>query len=155
MAEMGRPMKYKNVADMQTAIDKYFDDCKGEPIFDDDGNAVMDKHGNVILINQQPPTVTGLALALGFNSRQALLNYQDRDDFNDAITRAKSRIEQYAEARLYDRDGANGAKFSLANNFKGWSDRMTLDQTISSGGNGFAININVVDKVQDKPQSDS
>ncbi len=35
----------------------------------------------------------------------------------------KSRCEEYAERRLYDRDGVNGAKFSLANNFKGWRDK--------------------------------
>ncbi len=57
-------------------------------------------------------------------SRQALLNYQTRDKcFNDTITRAKSRVEEYAESRLYDKDGANGAKFSLANNFKGWKEK--------------------------------
>jgi hypothetical protein len=56
---------------------------------------------------------------------------------------------------LFDKNSANGAKFDLSNNYESWSDRMTLDQTISSGGNGFAININVVDKVQDKPQEDS
>ena len=71
----------------------------------------------------KPPTVTGLALALGLKSRQALLNYQNREEFNDAVTRAKLRIEEYAERRLFDRDGVNGAKFSLMNNFKGWRDK--------------------------------
>ena len=33
--------------------------------------------------------------------------------------RAKARCEQYAEERLFDRDGTNGAQFSLKNNF-GW-----------------------------------
>ena len=56
-----------------------------------------------------------------------MLNYEARsDEFYDAITRAKARVEQYAEERLFDRDGANGAKFSLANNFRGWSERQQL-----------------------------
>ena len=44
----------------------------------------------------------------------------DDDGYADTVTRAKARCEEYAEARLYDRDGANGAKFSLGCNF-GWN----------------------------------
>ena len=32
-----------------------------------------------------------------------------------------TRIEMYAEERLYDREGANGAKFALQNAFKDWN----------------------------------
>ena len=39
-------------------------------------------------------------------------------EFVDTITRAKARVEQYAEERLFDRDGSNGAQFSLRNNFR-------------------------------------
>jgi hypothetical protein len=49
-----------------------------------------------------------------------LLRYQSKAEFKDVITQAKSRVEAYAEARLFDRDGANGARFSLQCNFK-WS----------------------------------
>lgn len=116
---MARPLKYKTVAELQKAIDEYFEDCKGEPLLDEDGTALTDKHGNPIILGAKPPTVTGLALALGFNSRQALLNYQVKKQFHDTITRAKSRCEAYAEGRLFDRDGSKGAQFSLAHNF-GW-----------------------------------
>ena len=63
--------------------------------------------------------MTGLALALGFTSRQALLNYQAKPEFVDTITRAKPMVEAYTEERLFDRDGSNGAQFSLRNNFRG------------------------------------
>ena len=76
-----------------------------------------------IIIGRKPPTMTGLALALGFSSRQSLLNYQGKKQFVDTITRAKSFIEAYAEERLFDRDGVQGAKFSLINNFKGWREK--------------------------------
>ena len=69
----------------------------------------------------KPPAVTGLALALGFNTRKSLLEYQGKKEFVNTITRAKSRVEEYAESRLFDRDGSNGAQFSLRNNFKGWN----------------------------------
>lgn len=83
-----------------------------------------------MIINQKPPTVTGLALALGFSTRLSLLNYQGKKEFMNTITRAKSMVEAYTEERLFDRDGSNGAQFSLRNNFRGWNDRQQseLDQ---------------------------
>jgi len=69
----GRPRKFESVEEMQIEIDKYFKQCKT----DDD-----------------PATVQGLALALGYNSRQSLLNYEGySDEFLDTIKRAKLRIE--------------------------------------------------------------
>lgn len=119
-ASRGAPRKYKSVKAMEKAIDAYFESCEGEPLMDANGNPVRDKNGVPIRINTHPPTVTGLALALGFTGRQALIDYQGRPEFTDTVTRAKARCEAYAEERLYDRDGANGAKFSLGCNF-GWN----------------------------------
>ena len=118
---MGRHPMYKSKQEIQEKINKYFKECEGKVLEDKDGNPILNKYGGVIIIGSKPPTITGLALALGFASRQALLNYQDREEFNDTITRAKSRVEQYAEERLFDRDGSNGAQFSLKNNFNGWN----------------------------------
>lgn len=115
----GAPRKWKSVKAMQEAIDAYFESCKGEKLTDDDGNLVRDKYGVPIIVDAKPPTVTGLALALGFTGRQALIDYQNRPEFTDTVTRAKAMCEEYAERRLYDKDGANGAKFSLSCNF-GW-----------------------------------
>lgn len=112
---------YKSKEEIQEKIDKYFSDCEGEVLKDEEGNPILNKYGGVIIMGSKPPTVTGLALALGFTSRQALLNYQDKEEFVDTITRAKTRVEQYAEERLFDRDGSHGAQFSLRNNFKGWN----------------------------------
>ncbi len=121
----GRPPRYKNAAEMQAKIDAYFTACEGTPLLDDAGNQVLYK-GRPVIVGARPPTVTGLALALGFASRQALLNYQGRKQFNDTITRAKARCEAYTESRLYDRDGNSGAQFSLKCNF-GWNDRQPAD----------------------------
>ena len=117
----GAPRKYKSVKAMQDAIDAYFKACEGQPLFDKDGNPVLDKNGLPVIVHATPPTVTGLALALGFTGRKQLLDYQGREEFSDTVTRAKARCEAYAETRLYDRDGANGAKFSLGCNF-GWNE---------------------------------
>lgn len=127
----GRPPKYKSVKGMQKKIDKYFESCKGRILTDEDGKPVLYK-GNPVVIDVKPPTITGLALALGFNSRQSLLNYQDKEEFMDTITRAKAKVEQYTEERLFDKDGANGAKFSLANNFKGWKEKQQIETNVST-----------------------
>lgn len=129
---MARPLKYRTVGELQAAIDQYFKDCEGEPLTDDDGNAVVDKHGIPVFIGVKPPTVTGLALALGFTTRQSLLNYQGRKQFLDTITRAKSRCEAYAEGRLFDRDGSRGAEFSLKYNFR-WEDQQNAAGTQDDG----------------------
>ena len=97
----------------------------------EEGETVKDKYGYPIIVDSRPPTITGLALALGFTSRQALLNYQAKKQFVDTITRAKTKVEQYAEERLFDKDGANGAKFSLANNFEGWKEKQQIDADIN------------------------
>lgn len=114
---------------MAEAVDKYFEDCEGHVLTDEDGETVYKLNGEPVIVGVHPPTVTGLALWLGFKTRQSLLNYQARSEaFNDVLTVAKTRCEEYAERRLYDRDGVNGAKFSLTNNFKGWREKPLEDE---------------------------
>lgn len=100
MAKTGRKPKYTDASEIENIIEKYFADCRK---------------------SERPPTTTGLALALGFSTRKSLLEYQGKPEFVNTITRAKSRVEQYAEERLFDRDGNRGAQFSLQHNFR-WRD---------------------------------
>ncbi len=139
----GAPPKYESPEEMQKKIDAYFESCKGHVLeFEDPETGekapIYDKSGQPVIVDVKPPTITGLALALGFTSRQALLNYQAKKDFIDTVTRAKSRVEEYTETRLFDRDGVNGAKFSLANNFKGWSEKQEVKQELT-GRDGGAV----------------
>lgn len=127
---VGRPPKYKCKEEIEEKIDAYFKECEGEILKDERGKTIFDKFGQPVIIGQKPPTVTGLALALGFTTRLSLINYQGKKEFMNTITRAKTMIEAYTEERLFDREGSNGAQFSLRNNFKGWNDRQPseLDQ---------------------------
>lgn len=131
--KVGCPPMYKTPEEMQKVIDKYFEDCSGEYIVID-GEVATDKHGHPIKTKERPLTITGLALALGFTTRQSLLNYEGKPEFLDTIKRAKSKIEQYAEERLYDKDGVNGAKFNLSNNFKGWSEKQQIESNVNTTG---------------------
>lgn len=125
----GRPPTFTNVKEMQILIDKYFKDCEGTVLKDKDENVILDKYGTPVVLGAKPLTITGLALALGFTSRQALLNYQGKEEYFDTVKRAKLIVEQYAESRLFDKDGANGAKFALANNYKGWAEKSEVAAT--------------------------
>lgn len=102
----GRPPKYATPEDMQAVVDTYF--------------ATRDTNHR--------PTITGLALALGM-SRQALLDYSEKDEFVDTVKKAKARVEEFVENRLYD-PNATGCIFNLKNNF-GWKDK---SETEHSGG---------------------
>lgn len=126
----GRPPYYTTKEEMQVLIDKYFEESKGKMLLDAEDNPVLNK-GYPIFIDAYPLTITGLALALGFTSRQSLLNYQDKPEFVDTLTRAKLKIEEYANQRLYDRDGVQGAKFTLINNYTGYADKQDIEH---SGG---------------------
>lgn len=121
--QVGRPPKYEHKEEIEGLIEEYFKKCEGEILKDDEGEIIFDKFGNPVIVGARPPTVTGLALALGFSTRLSLLNYQGKKEFMNTITRAKSMVEAYAEERLFDKDGSNGARFSLINNFRGWTEK--------------------------------
>ena len=127
----GRPLKYKNAEELQKKIDEYFDSCyRPVIIFNKEkciNETIRDEEGNVIKEQYRPFTITGLADALDM-SRQDLINYSNREEFFDTVTRAKRKCEIYAEERLYDRDGNKGAIFSLSNNFKNWNSQKQDDE---------------------------
>lgn len=106
----GRPAKFKNAAEMQAAIDYYFEDCKER---------------------KAPLTMSGLALALGFESRQSLVDYKSRgDEFSDTIKEARKKVEMSVEERMLSSTGVvAGVIFNAKNNF-GWRDKQEIDQTV-------------------------
>lgn len=125
MNKGGRPRKWSSVKKLEEAIDAYFTSCEGTPVRDGEGELLVYK-GSVIYEGRKPPTVSGLAYWLGFQSTQSLFDYQKDEKFSAIITRAKLRIESYLEERLMDRDGQRGAEFNLRCNFK-WNDKQDTD----------------------------
>ena len=142
---MGRPKKYNNAEEMQKVIDEYFNGCqKPVKIFNKDLGkyiTVTDEKGNIEYEQYKPYTITGLSNALNM-SRQDLINYEKENEFFDTITRAKRKVEQYVEERLFDKDGANGAKFNLANNFSRWKDKQEVEVAQEKP---FEVNIKVIE----------
>ena len=121
VTKYGNAPKYTDPKEMQAKIDRYFEECEGHPLEDEEGKPVFDRFGHPIIVGKHPPTFSGLAIALGFCGRQALQNYKPKAGFRDVLLRALGRVEAYTEGRLFDRDGSRGAQFSLAMNF-GWED---------------------------------
>lgn len=130
----GRPPTFKTPEEMQVKIDQYFEEIEGHPLLDNDGKVMQDKWGYPVYVDRHPPTITGLALALGFNTRKSLLDYCGKPAFVNTVERAKSRVERYAEERLYDREGQRGAEFSLKYNFRWDAPKEEKDDTGGSGG---------------------
>lgn len=129
----GRPPKYTKAQEMQKKIDEYFDSCYRPITTVMQGKCITlkDSKGKILKEQYKPFTITGLADVLGM-SRQTLLNYSDKDEFFDTITRAKRKCEIYAEERLYDKDGNKGAIFSLSNNFKDWKVKQDIDANVNT-----------------------
>ena len=76
-------------------------------------------------------TLSGLALYLGFDSRQTLYNYGERDEFLDIIKKARMTVEATYEERLIYEPNQTGVIFSLKN--MGWKDSKHLDHQSSDG----------------------
>ena len=86
---------------------------------DSEGQILIAKTGE-ILFEEKPCTVTGLALAMGFDRREELHEIQDKK-VKALIDRALLQIEESAEEKLFSKDTVNGAKLFLATNFKRWA----------------------------------
>ena len=68
----------------------------------------------------EPPTITGLALFLGFNSRQAFDDYEENGKFAANLKHGRLRIETIYEKKLHQQS-PTGAIFALKS--MGWNDK--------------------------------
>lgn len=137
----GSKPRYESPEEMQKKIDEYFKKCEGTLLLDHNEDPIINKWGEPVYVDRKPPTITGLALALGFKTRLSLQDYADKKAFEDIILVAKSRVELFNEEQLYTRDGAKGAMFNLQRNFRGWKEDKADDNK------GPAVNI-----INDIPQ---
>lgn len=118
----GRPPKYETPEEMQKVIDEYFHALKLKQciLAGVDREMTEEELELVDSMDESVPTVSGLAYRLGM-SRQALCDYEGKEQFLDTIKRAKQRIEISLENRLAG-NNVTGAIFNLKNNFQ-WKDK--------------------------------
>lgn len=130
---LGKPLKFQTPDDLQKAVDAYFARCKE---------------------NDEPLTITGLALALD-TTRETLMDYEAKDDYSDTIKRAKLKIEHAYELRNIKRGNA-GDIFALKN--FGWKDKTENEVNIAGNVNimpsvkvdGQEMKINIGDNPDDR-----
>lgn len=98
-------IKIKSADELKEMIEAYFEKCHQE---------------------DEPVTITGLALALNM-SRESLLGYSQDEECLAIIKKARLRVQNAYEKRLIKR-GNSGDVFALKT--FGWSDKAEGDKTI-------------------------
>ncbi len=109
----GAPARYKDPEKMKEDIDAYFANPPTK---------ILRKNGE----SQEIPfvSITGLALHLGFCSRQSMYDYEERPEFSYVIKKARTLIESEYEFLLQN-GNTTGAIFALKQ-FQ-WTDKVEQD----------------------------
>lgn len=103
----------------------------GRPRIYDDPDE-LEKQCDLFFEGETKPTVTGLALFLGFASKQSLYDYQENEQFSYPIKKALTKIEQAHEKNLFGTT-VTGSIFALKN--MGWKDKVEQDLNVHGGLN--------------------
>jgi hypothetical protein len=117
----GSPPLYATAEDLSESIERYFTYIKGE---------FSGKSKTKYVRQPEPATITGLALFLGFESRQSIYDYQERGKFSYIIKNARLRVECEYEKRLSG-NLPTGPIFALKN--MGWKDKVDTEHSGSIG----------------------
>jgi hypothetical protein len=97
----GRPPMFSDAESLEAEVISYFTHCSEK---------------------EKKATITGLALYLGFDSRQSLYDYETKQEFSYVIKRAKLAVEN-----SYECNGTAMDIFALKN--MGWKDQSQMDIT--------------------------
>lgn len=121
--------RFNNPEHLQGLCNEYFESCNGVLYNQRTGKPYEDKDGYPVVGQIKPYTISGLALFLGVET-EVLKYYElgkmdsigfDRAElleYSSVIKKARQRIEEYAEIRLYEKDSYQGSRFVLDNAFK-------------------------------------
>jgi hypothetical protein len=136
--------KFTTADELDVLIAQYFEHIKGVSHQEErPGKTVKSKPVKVTVWDREPEpaTVAGLALYLGFSSRQALELCEVKGKYASVLKRARLRIEELYEKKLHTQY-TSGAIFALKS--MGWNERT---DTIELGNIKLKIEI-----VQSGPQ---
>ena len=99
----------------------------GRPAFFNTPEQLQERCDEYFLTNAGLPlTITGLALFLGFESRQSVYDYSKHGEYSYIIKTAQLKVENGYELRLFS-DKPTGPIFALKN--MGWVDNQAIDHT--------------------------
>ena len=116
----GRPPIYDTPESLLDTINDYFNN--GVKV----KTVIIGKAPNQQTVEIEVPTITGLCLYAGFESRQSFYDYEKRDGFSYIIKRARLFIEKEYEENL-SIGNTTGAIFALKN--MGWFDKQELQHS--------------------------
>ena len=116
----GRPPLFKTPEELQEKIDQYFKDGMALR------KVVCGSSNNRYIEHIPVPTITGLCLYLGFESRQSFYTYGKKEEFSYTIKKARLRIEREYEEQL--QVGAPTGSIFALKNFN-WKDIPLIDQS--------------------------
>ena len=100
---------------------------------------LIDEYFEYIRSENEPPTITGLCLHMGFESRQSFYEYGEKKEFTYTIKRARLMIESEYEKNAQFAKTPAFHIFALKN--LGWSDKVEVDNRSSDGSMTPVINI--------------
>lgn len=114
----GKPAKFSSPEEIGKKIDLYFEKCPDVRVIT---SSLTGKETIVPC-----PTITGLALFLGFCSRQSMFDYESKPEYSYTIKKARIRIERIYESMLHSQS-CTGAIFALKN--FGWRDKTEVEHS--------------------------
>jgi DNA-packaging protein gp3 len=119
---MTKNKKFTSVRRLNTLITQYFNYIKGKKQAVPNAIAAKTKTTKQLIWAREPepPTLSGLALYLGFDSRQQFETYEAKPRYGAPLRRARLRIESVYEKKLHFHS-SSGAVFALKN--LGWKDK--------------------------------
>lgn len=123
----GRPRAYETPEELQIAADGYFEHIKGAKVKEVDSTGTITERWERA---PEPATITGLALFLGFESRQSVYDYAKDGAYSYIVKNAQLRVECEYEKRLTGQY-PTGSIFALKN--MGWKDKHETELTGKDG----------------------
>ena len=126
---------FKTARKLAEKADAYFSYIEGEYHLE----TIAGKDKKVTDREAEPATLTGLALFLGFNSRQEFEDYEQNGEFGYLIKRSRLRVEALYERKLHQQS-PSGAIFALKT--LGWKEK--TDDKTTTGNTVKSLKIEIV-----------
>ncbi|WP_259071180.1 terminase small subunit [Mucilaginibacter sp. X4EP1] len=127
---------FKTATKLASKADAYFSYIEGEYHLE----TVTGKEKKITDRDAEPATLAGLALFLGFNSRQDFEDYEQNGEFGYILKRSRLRVEALYERKLHQQS-SSGAIFALKS--FGWKEK--ADDKATASGTIKSLKIEIIE----------